>query len=293
MQKKEYICQCGRQFTNSYGLGNHKRSCKIYNMITYGNLDKIDFYHNKIKQRKQANNSKIEQNSINLQQWILEKHQCEYCKKIMTNYYGSGRFCSTQCARSFSTSKNRKEINIKVSQAFKKKRNNIPISTKYCKICNKQLKYNNKSGYCKECLWHAPELSEYRSKKGKNASEHIKNHKYWMPRNQTSYAEKFWIKVLTNNNIDYKHDYTIYIDSKHWYFLDFYIEKNGKYIDLEIDGKQHTYEDRKQHDIRRDIYLKSKGYLIYRIPWNEINSEKGKLLMKSKIDKFLDFYNNI
>ena len=37
-------------------------------------------------------------------------------------------------------------------------------------------------------------------------------------------------------------------------------------------------------------YLKSLGYIIYRIPWNEINSEVGKLKMQNKIDKFLKFY---
>ena len=112
-------------------------------------------------------------------------------------------------------------------------------------------------------------------------------------RNKPSYAELFFMRVLKNNNIDYDFDHHVKNNRAHYYILDFFIEKSNVLIDLEIDGKQHTYEDRKQHDTRRDNYLKSKGYLIYRIPWNEINSEKGKLLMKSKIDKFLDFYNSI
>lgn len=49
------------------------------------------------------------------------------------------------------------------------------------------------------------------------------------------------------------------------YFLDFLIEKNGKKIDLEIDGKQHEYEDRKAHDILRDQYLTDLGFIVYRI----------------------------
>ena len=28
---------------------------------------------------------------------------------------------------------------------------------------------------------------------------------------------------------------------------------------------------------------------VYRVEWNEINSEKGKQIMKEKIDKFLNF----
>ena len=43
----------------------------------------------------------------------------------------------------------------------------------------------------------------------------------------------------------------------------------------------------------RDEYIKSKGLHVYRIPWNEINSDSGKLLMKEKIDNFLIYYNEL
>lgn len=111
----------------------------------------------------------------------------------------------------------------------------------------------------------------------------------WQTRNIKSYAEIFWHKVLQNNGIEYIAEY--FLDKK--YFLDFYIIKNGIEIDLEIDGKQHKYEDRIEHDKIRDEYIKSKGIVVYRIDWNEINSESGSLMMKEKIDNFLDFYNNI
>lgn len=47
--------------------------------------------------------------------------KCEYCEKEHDGSYGSGRFCSPKCARSFSTSKNRQEINRKRSSSMKKK----------------------------------------------------------------------------------------------------------------------------------------------------------------------------
>ncbi len=40
---------------------------------------------------------------------------CENCKHTHTGDYGSGRFCSSKCARGFSTKSNREEINRKVS----------------------------------------------------------------------------------------------------------------------------------------------------------------------------------
>ena len=75
------------------------------------------------------------------------------------------------------------------------------------------------------------------------------------------------------------------------YFLDFYIEVNEVKLDLEIDGSQH--KNRKADDLKRDTFLSSIGYTIYRVEWNEINSDNGKLQMKDKIDEFLKFYNSL
>ena len=71
--------------------------------------------------------------------------------------------------------------------------------------------------------------------------------------------------------------------------------KNGLEKDIygfEIDGKQHKYFERKESDKIRDGLLKKNEFIVYRIEWNEINSENGKQLMKTKIDKFLQWYNN-
>lgn len=113
-------------------------------------------------------------------------------------------------------------------------------------------------------------------------------------RNQTSFAEKFWEIVLTNNSICFNREVPIRKDDNiHCYFLDFFIEKNGINIDLEIDGKQHTLKERKESDDIRDIFLKDKGFIVYRVPWNDIKSKSGKDEMKNKIDSFLRFYNSL
>ena len=122
--------------------------------------------------------------------------------------------------------------------------------------------------------------------------ERIKNgtHIGWQSRNIISYPEKFFINVLTNNNIKFEHNFYI---KKYHYFLDFFITKNGKLIDLEIDGSQHKDPIRLEHDIIRDKNLKNENYLVYRIEWNSINNSKGKELMKNKIEKFIKFYNDL
>ena len=44
--------------------------------------------------------------------------KCENCEEEHDGSYGSGRFCSSKCARGFSTKNKREEINIKVSKSL-------------------------------------------------------------------------------------------------------------------------------------------------------------------------------
>ena len=46
---------------------------------------------------------------------------CENCNCNHDGKYGSGRFCSSRCARSFSSKEKREEINKKVSKTLKRK----------------------------------------------------------------------------------------------------------------------------------------------------------------------------
>ena len=153
-----------------------------------------------------------------------------------------------------------------------KKNNNRYSQSKTCsKECNSQLRSIN---------------SKITAHKIIDEGRHVG----WQSRKIISYPEKFWMSVLDNNGINYKHNF--YIKEYH-YFLDFLIEINGVKIDLEIDGKQHKYSDRIVHDEIRDINVKKIGFVVYRIDWNNINNDNGKNLMKDKIEKFLEFINNI
>lgn len=52
---------------------------------------------------------------------LSSNKNCENCGTLITQKYGSGRFCSEYCARSFSSKEKRQEINKKVSETFKKR----------------------------------------------------------------------------------------------------------------------------------------------------------------------------
>jgi very-short-patch-repair endonuclease len=133
---------------------------------------------------------------------------------------------------------------------------------------------------------------EKRSKIGTEVQKRLiaeGKHIGWKTRKIRSYAELFWERVLKNNKLQYEPEYTlkkteIGINEQGCYFLDFLIDG---YIDLEIDGKQHQYEERKEHDTLRDERLTMNGFIIYRIPWiNPVESER----VKQQIDDFLMWY---
>jgi hypothetical protein len=71
--------------------------------------------------------------------------KCENCGDPHKGNYGSGRFCSKKCLRSFPTKAKRKEINKRISKSLKGRKRTIFI----CDSCKKELDKNNK--YCSEC----------------------------------------------------------------------------------------------------------------------------------------------
>jgi len=104
--------------------------------------------------------------------------KCENCGNKHDGDYGSGRFCSSKCARGFSTKKKRKEINEKVSKTLIK-RDNINIKCNYCgeKIQNPTRRHKK---YCsRSCsLKHRWENKEYRDTITKSIQERCNNVEY-------------------------------------------------------------------------------------------------------------------
>ena len=227
------------------------------------------------------------------------KRKCKRCGKEFTQRISEynilkgkeRRFCSRSCANSRTIE--HKPISYKCISCGKEIIKDHRAE-KVCIICGKTFNppINKRGGLsktsccsiqCKKLLNKQTGIKAYNSAKEKGIT------KSWQSRNITSYPEKFWIEVLYNNNIKFEKEY--FLNKK--YFLDFYIEVNGRKIDLEIDGKQHTRPEHIEHDRIRDEYVTSHGIEVYRISWNEINSISGKLLMKEKIDDFLIYYNKL
>ena len=345
---KEFTCECGRIFYGPQSFNGHQSHCRIHlgeekYLSQLANQNKAQKIAVQAVKEKSKNFHK--QKEIELQQWIDEQHRCERCNNVMTEKYGSGRFCSKSCANS---RKHTDESRLKVSQSLS---NYYTISVQNNKgkskfdfskyidgtkelYLTKQIKLKHLSYYEKDKIYREdfvicpycnirmshlqPRHLQQHNKTTQNLHDEfgddyqiicnkslqkrslaskilqeklIKDglHKGWQSRNIKSYAEKFWQKVLDNNKIPYDDEHVVRkrdlgLNDSGNYFLDFLLPGN---IDLEIDGKQHKYKDRKQHDIERDKILKQNGFIVFRIPW--VNP-KNKNKVKEQIDVFLDWY---
>lgn len=253
------------------------------------------------KEQISAKYLKERQYNRNKNEYLKNPKYCIECGCILEYEKQYNKFCSKSCSNTYSNKhrKHSQETKDKIARSLSKtKIANRKDKTYICKWCGNEFVLERKPNRrfrivkycCKEC--HDSSVKEIFHNK---VMKEIENGTFvgWKSRNITSYAEKFFINVLNNNNIKYIKEYALKREHEQSYFLDFYIEKNNVKIDLEIDGKQHKYEDRIENDIIRDEYVKSKNIEVYRISWNEINTESGKQRMKEKIDKFLDFYNSI
>jgi arsenate reductase-like glutaredoxin family protein len=251
---------------------NYKRKA-IEFLESYGY--NLDFFNGKNKNRKYEKLSKI----------------CTVCQKEFITLVGNKKekeTCSIGCSNSLKPK--RIKIEIKVKSVREKNR-----KEKECEICNLIFMGTRKSRTCsKECLNKLQSnIMRVRVLNGE--------HKGWESRSIVSYPEQFFKKVLDNLKIPYEFNLPIKksllgVKSQSCYFLDFYIEKDGRKIDLEIDGSQHDLADRKKSDIERDRLLLSSGYEVYRIKWKNPVSDITKKYMETEIQKmkfFIDSANNV
>jgi len=205
--------------------------------------------------------------------------QCEFV--TMSGHDYEKKTCSIGCSNT---------ANPKRKKTLKKKVRKHKTEQKECVICNSKFLGNKKAKTCsKQCSNHL---------QSKIMKERVLNgeHKGWTTRNISSYAEDYFKKVLDNMKIEYIFNYPVAkkslgISCSSSYFLDFYVEIFQRRIDLEIDGKQHEYQERKESDSERDFFLEKNGYEVFRIKWKNPISEKNKIYLKEQIEKFLEFIN--
>ena len=127
---KIYQCECGKTFEKPNSFNAHKSNCRIHFEACGKNISQVytkraKSVSNTLKQRAEAINQE------KLDQWLSEEHVCERCGKIMTEKFGSGRFCSMSCAHS--RGERSQETKDKIRQGLSKQ------TICNCQFCNKEF----------------------------------------------------------------------------------------------------------------------------------------------------------
>lgn len=142
-----YVCECGKRFTNSQSFNGHKVHCSEHrankNNTAYWEL--IDKNRNdKSKDALIKLWEQRKQDKANL--WAADGHRCKKCGKAMTIKFGSGRYCSRSCANSREHTQETKD---KISSSLLKRDPQSKKSSKrICIICGGEIPKESKSKVC-------------------------------------------------------------------------------------------------------------------------------------------------
>ena len=278
-----YICECGKEFDSSQKFNGHKSGCRVH-------LGE-EKYQQRLARSKaalvkgvqlQKETTKKKHYDENIT-WISEQHKCEHCGFIMTTKYGTGRFCCQKCAKSHSKSVEERQ---KVSKSLLLRYNPNLTQDELELLSLQNIERNDKKKH-KISDRQSQDQEQHLDKLLPTVQDEQKSReKGWQNRKiKNSYPEQFWMRVFDNNGIQYEREYQIKNEnSTGSYKLDFLIDD---VYDIEIDGSQHKQNDIFQKDIRRDLYLKSLGYKVYRIPWvPPVTFEKKKIVYNQIVKLF-------
>jgi hypothetical protein len=212
---------------------------------------------------------------------------CEYCEKDHNGSFGSGRFCSSHCARSYSSNIKRKETNIKVSKIMKGKiygkrsiKKSVIITT-ICSDCNITFSYilypktkiRNRCGKCSKI---------YGASIGGKKSAQCRNLR---SKNEIKFAnlcENEYKDILCNKPIFNGWDADIIIP--HFKVA---VLWNGIWHRQKV-MKQHSLLQVQNRDRIKIKEIKKCGYYPY-----VINDTEEKEIVQKEFEKFKQFISNL
>ena len=158
-----YICECGAEFEHPQKFNGHKGHCKVH-LAAVGKLDVyVDRQARASATGRAANNAKRAQKKQQvLIDWLTTDPKCSRCGVLMTEKFGSGKFCSRACA-------NAREHSVETKQRIRQgvagqaqskhleAKQTYLLNPNYCTICGKVLSYKMRfrSTCCEECLHKA------------------------------------------------------------------------------------------------------------------------------------------
>lgn len=158
MNDKTYQCECGKQFDNPQSFNAHKSNCKIHYSIKGTDLTEV--YQKRVNSRKATiQKAKEEKQKLALDSWVKEKHHCERCGALMTEKFGSGRFCSRSCANGHSvsdeqrvkTSNSLTGSSLSIEEYREKKTSQTIHHTYQCDVCKRMFSHKGYLAHYNRC----------------------------------------------------------------------------------------------------------------------------------------------
>lgn len=181
----KFMCECGKTFNNPQSFNGHKSRCRLHWAAKYGDDGENKFNElNKILTRA-ATDISAKNNVLKSKQKLQAKesewlesgpHYCEKCgkelPKDLKDVFGSGKFCSRQCANSRVQTE---EMNKSRSDKLKK-----PKKIIFCKDCGVEIDTGNYCISCRDKRYHARNVNAGRaSAKVQNENRRSKNEIYF------------------------------------------------------------------------------------------------------------------
>ena len=189
-----------------------------------------------------------------LDTWLAEKHVCSTCGKVMTTFYGSGKFCSRACANSRTHSEDTKS-KIAGTQA-KLMRQQYEAVPKKCTVCDGNIPYEKRHRQtCSKACYRA--LVALKAKANglggltNGCGTYSKHGKYKGIKCDSTYELVFLIYCLDHNiPIIRNTKYFIYTfnNKERKYYPDFYLPDANLYVELK--GFKDTKVDIKLQSVK-------------------------------------------
>lgn len=269
-----FTCICGKTYENIQAFRGHKSHCvkhltKTNKLSLREEIDKT----NGIKHSFTAKTKKDICEKAKAKEWLLQKHTCERCGKVMTSKYASGRFCSSKCAHSRKQTEETKE-------KIKSKITTLVQNGTYSSFDMHQKCINNYNKNPNKCII-CGNLLPYEKRDNKTCSSQCKNK---LLSHNSSIAAKLKGGNLNPYGVRGKAKYgtykNIHCDSS-WElaFVIFHldnsipIKRNTEGFVYFYEGKEHLYYP---DFIVKDEYIEIKNYI------SDVFSEKQKHFPKDK-----------
>lgn len=108
---------------------------------------------------------------------------------------------------------------------------------------------------------------------------------------KSTIIESAWYEELRARGFSVQLNYPVYCDSiennNRYYRFDLLV---GKSVDLEIDGLE-FHKNTSEKDKKRDEYLESLGYHVYRVPY--VNPKRNYSKFLKQVSEFTDWYSTL